>query len=106
MASRTGLSAKPSVSLPKLTSGAGNTAMISSPTAATGDPSDAVRPLTSPAMPSPANPATTPASPAHRRVTAASDLMSRWCTVLSSVAQAKLCPLPRLRNRYGLSGAG
>ena len=53
MISRIGLSAYPSVSLPKLTSGAGSSSMINSPTAITGEPSGATAQASSPEMPHP-----------------------------------------------------
>ena len=80
MASSTGLSARPRVSLPKLTSDAGSRLMISSPTAGTGEPAGATTHVARMAMARPAKPATAPASRAHHRVARATSRSSRLCT--------------------------
>ena len=80
MASRTGLSARPRVSLPKLTSEAGSRLMISSPTAGTGEPAGATIHAASPAIPRPARPATAQRGLAHHRVARAASRSSRLCT--------------------------
>src|SRR5215213_10411364 len=101
MASNTGLSALPRVSLPKLTSEAGSKLMINSPTAGTGEPAGATSHAASTAIPRPARPATAPASLAHHRVARATWRSSRLCTSPSCARTGRWTTSWSLRISHG-----
>ncbi len=106
IASKTGLSAVPRVSLPKLTRGPGSTLMINSPTAGTGEPDvGATNHAAMPAIPKPASPATAPASRAHHRVARAASRSSCLCTSPSCAAASHrtTCPCLRIPNSVWLA---